>query len=186
MSKPTPAEIERAVFDADQDDDGTVNLRWYAADNSSVVSMHALPENRVMVVLTRREGNPTTFFKGSVAEFVSLLSERKALVEENEASMAEIATLRGELEALVEDPSEAQTPSERHNAATLPVLRLIVKLVGGDPIDLLIFAESLVVGLFLLIVKMGGDEPVLSIFAEGLSERLAEQRLGPVEPEGEG
>ena len=67
--------------------------------------------------------------------------------------------------------------SARHNDATLPVLRLIVELIGDSPTALLVFAESMVVGLFLLIVRLGGDEPVLEVFAEGVRQRLAEQRL---------
>jgi hypothetical protein len=66
----------------------------------------------------------------------------------------------------------------RHNAALLPVLRHAVDLIGNEPGDLLVFAESFVVGLFLLIVRLGGDEPVLEAFTERVRERLAEQRLG--------
>jgi hypothetical protein len=74
--------------------------------------------------------------------------------------------------------------STTHNSALRPVMRLIVSLIGAKPVDLLIFAESLIVGIFLLIVKLGGDEPVLDVFAEGVRLRLAEQRLGPLEPPG--
>ena len=77
------------------------------------------------------------------------------------------------------------TPSDRHNAALVPVMRLIIRLVGTDSRDLLVFAESIVVGLFLVIVRLGGDEPVLAIFADGVRERLAQQRLGDIPTQGE-
>ena len=78
----------------------------------------------------------------------------------------------------------AEPAHARHNDAIRPVMRLVLDLVGDRPVDLLIFAETLVVGIFMLIVRLGGDEPVLEVFAEGVRQRLAEQRLGPIEPDG--
>ena len=71
--------------------------------------------------------------------------------------------------------------SERHNEATLPILREITRRIGTEPSDLLVFAETIVVGIFLLVVKMGGDEPVADVFIEGVKQRLAEQRLGELD-----
>jgi hypothetical protein len=73
--------------------------------------------------------------------------------------------------------AETTLSAERHNAAIRPVLAFIVSLVGSNPVDLLVFTETIVVGLFMLIVKLGGDEPTLEVFTEGLRERLAQSRL---------
>ena len=75
-------------------------------------------------------------------------------------------------------------PAERHGAAILPILRLMFQLVGDNPVDLMILAESLVLGLFKLVVRLGGDEPVLETFTDRLRERLAQQRLGDIDTKG--
>ena len=77
------------------------------------------------------------------------------------------------------------TSVDRHNAAVLPVLRVVVARIGPDPTDLLIFAASLVTALFMLIVRLGGDEPVVEVFVADLKDRLAQARLGSIEPRGE-
>ena len=77
------------------------------------------------------------------------------------------------------------SPAGRHNAAVYPILREILRRVGPEPRELLVVAESVVVGLFLLIVKLGGDEPVLEVFAAGVAARLAQMRLGAVDPKGQ-
>jgi len=51
-------------------------------------------------------------------------------------------------------------------------------------VELMIALESLVVGAFLMNVKLGGDEPVIDVFADRLRERMAEQRLGPILAQG--
>lgn len=69
------------------------------------------------------------------------------------------------------------------NAATTAGLRaLCVPIIeaGLSTTDLLIALEGVVVGVFLVNVKLGGDEPVFDVFANGVRERLAEQRLGPL------
>ena len=75
---------------------------------------------------------------------------------------------------------------ERHNTAVLPVLREITRRIGPDPKALLVFAATLVTGLFMVIVRLGGDEPVLEVFMEDVRERLANARLGSIKTEGEG
>lgn len=77
------------------------------------------------------------------------------------------------------------TPSERHNAAVKPVLREITRRIGPDPKALLVFAATLVTGIFMVIVRLGGDEPVLEVFMEDVKDRLANARLGSLEPKGE-
>lgn len=76
-------------------------------------------------------------------------------------------------------------PVDLHNAAVLPILREVVARVGDKPSELLVFAATMVAGLFLLIVRLGGDEPVLEVFMEDVRDRLAHARLGPIKTEGE-
>lgn len=71
--------------------------------------------------------------------------------------------------------------SERHNVATKPILQAMVEAVNADPVELLILAESLVLGVFLLSVKLGGDEIALDVFTERLRERMAEQRFSALQ-----
>lgn len=71
------------------------------------------------------------------------------------------------------------------NAAQTAALRALIGtfLEANEPEfakDALIALEGVVVGTFMMIVKIGGDEPVLDVFVERLRERLAEQRLGPL------
>ena len=99
-------------------------------------------------------------------------------------SLAEIDQLLHAQRDAAPDALAGMSESQRHNAAMLPILRAIVEAIGTEPIRLLIFAESLVCGLFLLTTRLGGDEPVIDTFAEGLRQRMAEQRLGPAEPGG--
>lgn len=75
--------------------------------------------------------------------------------------------------------------SDAHNAATLPILRAIIDKVGANPRELLVFAATMVAGLFLVIVKLGGDEPVLEVFMDDVKDRLARARLGPIVPKGD-
>lgn len=75
--------------------------------------------------------------------------------------------------------------ADRHNAALRPILAATLNWIGPRPVDLLVFAETFVVGLFLTIVRLGGDEPVLDVFAEGVRKRLAEVRLGELDPPGQ-
>jgi hypothetical protein len=77
------------------------------------------------------------------------------------------------------------TPVEQHNAVVGPMLQVIVKASGCDPKKMLVLAETVVVGVFLLIVKLGGDEPVMDVFAEGVRTRLAQARLHDMPPAGE-
>lgn len=50
--------------------------------------------------------------------------------------------------------------------------------------DALIALEGVVIGTFMMVVRLGGDEPVFEVFAERVRERLAETRLSPVAPAG--
>jgi hypothetical protein len=56
---------------------------------------------------------------------------------------------------------------------------------GASPEEWMVSAESLVVGLFLMRVKVGGDAPVIEVFADRLRERVAEERFRNVKPGGQ-
>jgi hypothetical protein len=80
------------------------------------------------------------------------------------------------------------TPAEAHNAAMTPALKALagpILLAGGGGVELMIAAESLIVGVALLCIRLGGDEAVLDVMLAGAKARLAELRLGDVEPEGQ-
>lgn len=75
------------------------------------------------------------------------------------------------------------------NAAQTAALKALVGtlLEANEPefaMDALIALEGVVVGTFLMIVRLGGDEPVLDVFADRLRERLAEARLGRIQAGG--
>lgn len=79
------------------------------------------------------------------------------------------------------------TPSEAHDAASAAGLKAICKPIieaGGTPVDLIIVAESVMVGIAMMVIKLGGDEPVLDLIFERAKERLAELRLKDLEVEG--
>lgn len=48
---------------------------------------------------------------------------------------------------------------------------------GGTTTDVLVLAESVLVGVALATIKLGGDERVLDVMFEGARKRLAELRL---------
>lgn len=54
----------------------------------------------------------------------------------------------------------------------------------AKPVEWMVAAESLVVGLFMMQVKVGGDAPVIEVFADRLRERVADERFRNVKPEG--
>lgn len=81
----------------------------------------------------------------------------------------------------------AQT--DLHNRLAGQIVASIVKpplAAGGTETDVLILLESVIVGTVLAIVKLGGDEKVLDVVIERVRERLAEIRLGDIEPRGRG
>ncbi len=55
---------------------------------------------------------------------------------------------------------------------------------GGTGTDLLIALESVVAGAFVMAVRLGGDNIVLDLMFERIRERLADERLGDLVPEG--
>jgi hypothetical protein len=69
------------------------------------------------------------------------------------------------------------TAAERHNRAVMPILRAVVDAADGDDSALIVLAESLVVGIFLLTFKLGGEAPTIEVFTQRVKTRLAEQRL---------
>lgn len=81
------------------------------------------------------------------------------------------------------------TQSQIHNELAGQIVAQIVKPpleAGGQMTDVLVLLESVVLGVFLVAVKLGGDEKVLDTLIEGVKARLAEQRLGGIEPAGRG
>ena len=55
---------------------------------------------------------------------------------------------------------------------------------GGDFVNVMLLLESVILGVYLAAVRLGGDVPVWDVMSERIKERLAEQRLGPIEPAG--
>jgi hypothetical protein len=79
------------------------------------------------------------------------------------------------------------TPHEIHNRDAGSIVKQIVKPTldaGGQMTDALVLLESIVVGVALVAIKLGGDEIVIDQVLAGAKLRLAEHRLGPIEPAG--
>lgn len=77
--------------------------------------------------------------------------------------------------------------SELHNRLAGQIVAAIVKPpleAGGSYTDVLVLLESVILGVVLTGVKLGGDETVLDEVMLHVKERLAEQRLGGIEPAG--
>lgn len=74
-----------------------------------------------------------------------------------------------------------------HNQQAGDIVKAIVKPTleaGGEFTDVLVLLESVVLGVMLMAVKLGGDEIVLDHLVVGVKKRLAEQRLGAIDPAG--
>lgn len=81
------------------------------------------------------------------------------------------------------------TQHEIHNRIAGEIVKQIVRPpleAGGQFTDVLVVLESVILGVMLVAVKLGGDEIVLDQVVEGVKKRLAEQRLGGIEPAGHG
>lgn len=81
------------------------------------------------------------------------------------------------------------TQHEIHNRIAGEIVKQIVRPpleAGGEFTDVLVVLESVILGVMLVGVKLGGDEIVLDKVMEGVKARLAEQRLGGIEPAGHG
>lgn len=79
--------------------------------------------------------------------------------------------------------------TELHNRMASELVKLIVRettKVGGGPNDILLTTESVVMGVVLAVVKLGGDEKVLDVMIHNVRARLAEARLGDLQPAGKG
>jgi hypothetical protein len=80
-----------------------------------------------------------------------------------------------------------KTQSEIHNHVAGEIVKAIVKPpleAGGQFTDVLVILESVILGVMLMAVKLGGDDKVLDEVVLHVKERLAEQRLGGIEPAG--
>ncbi len=55
---------------------------------------------------------------------------------------------------------------------------------GGKVTDVMVLAESVVVGVALATIRLGGDEKVLDVMFEAAKTRLAEIRLKDIEAKG--
>lgn len=86
-------------------------------------------------------------------------------------------------------PTEAEIiKAALHNTQAGPIVASIVRPVleaGGSVEDVLVLTESVLMGVCLFAVKLGGDNKVLDVIVERVRERLAQVRLGSVEPEGQ-
>jgi hypothetical protein len=83
--------------------------------------------------------------------------------------------------------SQSEVQRELHNRLAGEIVASIVKppiAAGGEFTDVLILLESVIVGVCAVAVKVGGDEVVLDVVVDGARQRLAEMRLGAVEPGG--
>ena len=79
--------------------------------------------------------------------------------------------------------------SALHNELAGQVVAAIVRPViegGGDTTDVMVLAESVIVGVALVCIKLGGDEKVLDLMFDRAKERLAELRLGNIQAQGNG
>lgn len=75
-----------------------------------------------------------------------------------------------------------------HNQVAPAALRALCEPIiaaGGTGTDLLIALESVVAGAFVMAVRLGGDNIVFDVMVERLRERLAEERLSDLLPEGQ-
>jgi hypothetical protein len=77
--------------------------------------------------------------------------------------------------------------ADLHNAQVKKAYDLIVSntlRAGGDARDVLVITESLLLGVIMTSVKLGGDLKILDTMVEGVKKRLAEKRLGDLQPAG--
>jgi hypothetical protein len=78
-----------------------------------------------------------------------------------------------------------KTAHQIHNETAGAIVAQIVRPTldaGGQMTDVLVLLESVVTGVMLVAVKLGGDEIVLDTLIEGVRKRMAETRLGPIDP----
>ena len=77
--------------------------------------------------------------------------------------------------------------SDMHNRLarkfTLEILGAALH-AGASPEEVLVLVESCLMGAYLALVKLGGDDKVLDVMVAGVRQRLAEQRLGKITPDG--
>lgn len=76
---------------------------------------------------------------------------------------------------------------EHHNRAAGELVWHIVmgpREVGGTFADSLILLESVIAGTVVALSKLGSDENVFDLLMERVRVRIAELRLGDIEPEG--
>lgn len=78
-------------------------------------------------------------------------------------------------------------PLEVHNAHAGRIAADLVTTAWrprGDVVDILVLAESVLVGVCLACVKLGGDDKVLDVIVDRARQRIAEIRLKDLETEG--
>lgn len=76
-----------------------------------------------------------------------------------------------------------------HNKLAGQIAAEIIRPVitsGGDVADVMVLAESVMIGVALACIKLGGDEKVLDVMFERAKNRLAEIRLTDIETVGRG
>lgn len=74
-----------------------------------------------------------------------------------------------------------------HNRLAGEIVKSIVKPVlvsGGSMTDVMVLTESVLLGVCLACVRLGGDEKALDIMTANVRRRLAEERLGGIETQG--
>lgn len=78
---------------------------------------------------------------------------------------------------------------EVHNRLAGEIAAQIVRgplETGGSVTDVMVLAESVLVGVALACVKLGSDEKVLDVMFDAAKQRLAEIRLKDIPTEGNG
>lgn len=77
--------------------------------------------------------------------------------------------------------------AELHNRLAGEIVASIVRPVisaGGTPVQIMVLTESVLVGVAQACIRLGGDNKVLDIMVERARQRLAEIRLGNIDPAG--
>lgn len=86
-------------------------------------------------------------------------------------------------ERMTMGPYTSDTHNELSRKFTMDILGEALKR-HASPEDILVLVESCVMGAYLALVKLGGDEKVLDVMMAGIRRRLAERRLGGIQPAG--
>jgi len=79
--------------------------------------------------------------------------------------------------------------AKAHNKLADDIVKMMVRPVlraGGDPTEILVLLESIIVGVVSTLAKDGAEDHVLDAVVASAKKRMAEYRLKNMEPEGHG